>query len=133
MSDQEVSIPKRGNAKVAFLGVELKDAGLLIGSLFAGLICGSAFDMGNFGYVGIPAIGYFSNRLYIEWKSKSLPGAFRAFLFSLGLWGYSDALKSQKTLFVGDSDVINPASGRYLDQIIAEAKKETRNGSENQE
>lgn len=87
MINETFRIPRRGNAGVAFLGVEIKDAVIVIGSVFAGLLCGSAFDMGNVGYLGMPIGGYFVNRLYIDWQTKTLPGAFRNFLFSKGLWG----------------------------------------------
>ncbi len=130
MTNESFRIPRRGNAGVAFLGVEIKDAVIVIGSVFAGLLCGSAFDMGNVGYLGMPIGGYFVNRLYIDWQAKTLPGAFRNFLFSKGLWGYTDSVRSQKTIFVGDGVGINTASGAVLDEFMSKAKRSPDHGNE---
>lgn len=130
MTNQALRIPKRGDAGVAFLGVELKDTAIVICSLFVGLFCGSALDMGNAGYLGIPIGGYAVNRLYIDWQSKNLPGALRNFLFRVGLSGYSDSLKSQKTVFIGNNQIINPAASRVVDQFTTIAKRSHVNGNE---
>ncbi len=103
MSEQAY-IPKRAGANVAFLGVELKDAAILIASVFLGILSGSMFGMGNLGYLGMPLAGYFLNRIYIEWQSRNPRGVVRRQLFKLGLTGYSKTLSSQQTVFVGDNN-----------------------------
>jgi hypothetical protein len=130
MINRSFRIPKRGDAGVAFLGVEIQDAIIVIGSVFVGLFCGSALDMGNVGYLGIPIAGYAVNRLYIDWQSKTLPGAFRNFLFSLGFAGYSESLKSQKTVFIGDNQIINPAASQVVDEYMKKATRSPANGNE---
>lgn len=130
MINQSYRIPKRGDAGVAFLGVEMQDAIIVIGSVFVGLFCGSALGMGNVGYLGIPIAGYAVNRVYIDWQSRTLPGAFRNFLFSIGLSGYSDALKSQKTIFIGDNQIINPAATQVVDVFTEKATRSSANGNE---
>lgn len=130
MINQSFRIPKRGDAGVAFLGVELQDAVIVIGSVFVGLFCGSVLEMGNVGFLGIPIAGYAVNRVYIDWQSRTLPGAFRNFLFSVGLSGYSDALKNQKTIFVGDNQIINPAASQVVDEFVKKAIRSPANGNE---
>jgi hypothetical protein len=116
-------IPRKGGANVAFLGAELKDAVPVLASVFIGIFCGSALGWGNLGYLGIPFAGYFLNRMYIDWQSKTLPGAFRNFLFSKGLAGYSQALKSQQTVFKGDGLVINPGTSQRIDHAVDQTQK----------
>lgn len=116
-------IPRKGGANVAFLGAELKDAMPVLASVFIGIFCGSALGWGNVGYLGIPISGYFLNRVYIDWQSKTLPGAFRNFLFSKGIAGYSTALKSQKTIFKGDGLVINPGRTEQINSLIGQFEK----------
>lgn len=116
-------IPRKGGANVAFLGAELKDAVPVLASVFIGIFCGSALGWGNFGYLGIPVGGYFINRMYIDWQGKTLPGAFRNFLFSKGLAGYSKVLKSQKTVFKGDGVVINQGTKKMIDLIVSKSSK----------
>lgn len=122
-------IPRRGGSGVAFLGVELKDATILLASLFLGLFCGSTFEMGNTAYLGFPVGGYFVNRLYVDWHSKSAPGALRNFLFSKGIWGYTSAFKKQKTLFIGDGTGINKQTKKWLDGLYEKCKQGSANGS----
>ena len=116
-------VPRRGGSGVAFMGVEFKDAIILLASIFIGLFCGSALGMGNTGYVGIPVAGYFANRLYVEWQRKTSPGALRNFLFSKGILGYTPTLRKQETLFVGDSTAINKDSKKWIDEIIEKTKR----------
>ncbi len=130
MINRSFRIPKRGDADVAFLGVEIKDAIIVIGSVFVGLFCGSALDMGNVGYLGMPFGGYVLNRWYIDWQSKTLPGALRNFLFSLGLAGYSESLKSQKTVFIGNNQIINPSASQVVDEYMKKATRSPANGNE---
>lgn len=130
MTNHSFRIPKRGDAGVAFLGVELQDAVIVIGSVFAGLFCGSALDMGNVGFLGMPFAGYVVNRAYIDWQSRTLPGAFRNFLFSVGLSGYSDSLKTQKAVFIGDNQIINPAASQVVDEFTKKATRSPANGNE---
>lgn len=125
-------IPRRGGSGVAFLGVELKDATILLSSLFLGLVCGTAFEMGNTAFIGFPVGGYFANRVYVDWQAKSTPGAFRTYLFSKGIWGYSAALEKQKTLFVGDSTVINRQSKHWLGQAVEKSRNRRGNGFANE-
>lgn len=102
-------IPRYGNAKVAFLGTEMADAKIFLASIFIGLFVGKFVpDMGWKGYVGIPFIGYFLNRAWVDWKVKSSPGYIAAILYSAGLYGYSNAFASRGTVFVGDGVIINP-------------------------
>lgn len=103
-------IPRFGNAKVAFLGTEIGDAKLFIGSIFLGLLAGKFIPgMGLKGYVGIPLAGYFLNRAWVDWKTKSPAGFILAKLYSFGIFGYSKAFTSRSNVFVGDATIINPA------------------------
>lgn len=108
-------IPKYGGAESSFLGVEFKDTYILIVSVFVGLVAGKIF--GTSAYIGIPFAGYHANKKYIEWRSARLPGFALAWLFRFGLGGYSKGFKSQKTVYIGDATVINPASKRLLQQM----------------
>ena len=110
MSNEEAvddfKIPRYGNAGVAFLGVELSDALILIVSVFVGLATGTQF--GPVAYIGVPVAGFFLNKLFIDWRSKSLPGQTRVYLFQVGLVGYAGGFKGGDVVFVGDGVVINP-------------------------
>jgi hypothetical protein len=103
-------VPRYGKADVAFAGAELRDAWLLIGSVFAGMALGSV--LGWAAYVGLPVLGYFGTRVYIEWKGRHLPGYFTALLYRLGVGGYSTALDRKLKRFIGDARVVNPAALR---------------------
>lgn len=112
MSNEEVNpyeIPRYGNAKVAFLGTEINDAKIFLLSIFVGLLAGKLIpNMGLKGYVGIPALGYFLNRAWVDWKVKSPAGYIPALLYGIGLFSYSSAFTSRGQVFVGDGTVINP-------------------------
>lgn len=110
MSDSQVKIPKYAGAGVAFAGVEIKDCFILLGSAILGFICGAFLNLGVKGYVGIPAIGYFVNTWYLEWKEDAAPGHLRAVLYRYGIVGYSRAFPSANVVYVGDSKPLNPAS-----------------------
>jgi ABC-type amino acid transport system permease subunit len=100
-------VPKHGKAEAAFAGAQLSDAWLAIMSIFAALVVGSIF--GWVAYVGIPMLGYFTTKAYIDWKSRNLPGHVGVVLYRYGLFGgYSRAFDRKKKLFVGDSKVANP-------------------------
>jgi hypothetical protein len=101
-------VPRYGKADVAFAGAELKDAWLLIGSVFAGLVLGSLF--GWVAYLGLPALGYFGTKAYIGWKGKHLPGYFTEQLYRIGVSGYSSAFNRKNKLFIGDGKVVNPSA-----------------------
>ena len=124
MLNEEHAIPRHGKAGVAFLGVEFGDAFIVIGSVFAGLLIGS--QIGLAGYLGVPMGGYFLNKLYVDWRSKSLPGQFRQRLFELGLAGYGRHFKAAEVVFVGDATVINPGSSALLDDISQRTRVTTR-------
>ena len=102
----DYKIPRFANAGVAFLGVELNDALILICSVFVGLATGTQF--GPAAYIGVPVAGFFLNKLFIDWRSKSLPGQTRVYLFQVGLVGYAGGFKGGDVVFVGDGVVINP-------------------------
>lgn len=121
MSNDVFKIPRHGRAGVAFLGVQLKDAVILISSVFIGLIVGKF--IGFSGYVGIPVLGYFANKTYLDWKSARLPGYLRLFLFAHGIAGYSSAFKQRNTIYIGDGVVINPGSAAMLDVISSTSLK----------
>lgn len=121
MSNDVFSIPRHGGAGVGFLGVELKDTGILIASVFLGIVVGASAGYG--GYIGIPVAGYFVNKIYLDWKNASLPGYFRLSLFVMGIYGYSPAFKQKNTLYVGDAVVINPGSTAMLDTIFSNLSK----------
>ena len=112
---ENMRIPRYGDAGVAFAGVELKDAVIVLVSIFLALIFGG--KVGTLGYIGFPVAGYFLNRLYVDRRSSQLPGQFRAYLFAQGLLGYSKSLQSKEILFIGDADGINPGSKRVLSAI----------------
>lgn len=100
-------VPKHGKADAAFAGAQLSDAWLAIMSIFVALVAGSIF--GWVAYGGIPVLGYFSTKAYIAWKTRNLPGHFRAVLYRHGLFGgYSRAFDRKRKLFLGDSKVANP-------------------------
>ena len=128
MSNEEPAddfkIPRYADAGVAFLGVELNDALILIASVFLGLAAGTQF--GAPAYIGVPVVGFFVNKAFIDWRSKSLPGQFRVVLFRIGLVGYSRAFKGGDVVFVGDATVINPASGELADAVTATRRKAQR-------
>ncbi|MCX4151038.1 MULTISPECIES: hypothetical protein [Paraburkholderia] len=112
MSNNQFHIPRHGGAGPSLLGVEFKDTYILIVSIFVGIGVGRLF--GAMFYLGIPFVGYHVNKQYLEWKSRSLPGFFRTFLFEIGLWGYSKAFRSQKVVFIGDDRAITPGNKRVL-------------------
>ena len=115
MSNDIVKIPRHGKAGVAFLGVELNDAFILIASIFIALLAGGSLGTGA--YIGIPVAGFFLNRLYVDWRSNALPGQFQATLFTLGFRGYSRAFKSRDTVFIGDANVINAGASKAVDDM----------------
>lgn len=123
MPNKVFSIPRHGKAGVAFLGVELKDAVILIGSVFIGLFAGTV--VGFSGYIGVPVFGYFVNKAYLDWKTSRLPGYFRSFLFTLGFAGYSPAFQQRNTVYIGDAVVINPGSAAMLDAISSASIRAT--------
>jgi hypothetical protein len=120
MSNKEVDafeIPRYGNAKVAFLGTEIGDAKIFLASLFIGLFAGKFIPgMGVKGYLGVPVLGYFLNRAWVDWKVKSSPGYIHAFLYRIGLYSYSSAFSSKNTVFVGDGAIINPDNNAPIHQ-----------------
>ena len=120
MSSEEFEIPRNGNAGVAFLGVELSDTWILIVSVFLGLGAGSIGQLGVLGYLGFPLGGYVLNKLYVDWRSKTVPGQVRNYLFRMGLMGYTKALKGGDVVFVGDSRVINPDSQALVERAMRE-------------
>lgn len=121
MSEEYIStIPLHGDAKVAFLGVDVQDTYVLIGSVFAGFILGG--KLGLWGYLGIPFVGYFITRAWVDMRSANLPGAIGAKLYRSGLIGYSKSLSSGQIIYVGDNDIINP-------NIMNELLEESYDGS----
>lgn len=118
MSSEGFEIPRHGKAGVAFLGVELSDAWILILSVFIGLGAGSLLQLGVKAYVGIPIGGYILNKLFVDWRSKSVPGELRNYLFRTGLMGYTNAFKGGNVVFEGDSKVINPDSQALIDHAL---------------
>ncbi|CAM2198480.1 Conjugal transfer protein (plasmid) [Paraburkholderia kururiensis] len=115
MSNKTFRIPKYGGAGSAFLGVEFKDTYILIVSVFVALVAGKFYGTGA--YLGIPFVGYHANKKYIEWRSTRLPGFILVWLYRFGMRGYSGGFRSQRTVYVGDATVINPASDRLLSQM----------------
>lgn len=114
-SNNPDQIPRYARAGVAFLGVEFGDALILVGSIFAALLLGKTLGTGA--YIGIPVAGFYINRAYIEWRSKSLPGQWASLLFRWGLVGYSKAFSARETVFVGDAIIINPGSRECVDRV----------------
>jgi hypothetical protein len=107
-NDGEFEIPRHASAGIAFLGVDLNDALILIGSIFVALGAGAV--LGGMYYIVVPIIGYVLNRIYLDWRTNALPGDLRAKLYAAGIVGYSRALQSRDTVYVGDAVVINPDS-----------------------
>ncbi len=112
MSNKTFHIPKHGGAESAFLGVEFQDTYILISSVLIAIVAGKVW--GTWAYLAIPFLGYQLNKKYIDWRDDLLPGFVKAWLFRLGIQGYSDAFKSQRTRFVGDAAIINCGSHRLL-------------------
>lgn len=121
-------IPRRGGANVAFLGVELGDAWILLASIFIALIVGAVFHGGAAAFIGIPVGGYFVNRIYIDWKNKQLPGAVKLWFFARGLSGFGVKIKSQQVVYTGDNTIINKNSGRFLDGIQKKINSKVQRG-----
>ena len=115
-------IPRYADSGISFVGVELKDATILIVSIFAGLIGGTSFGLGMVGYVGIPLGGYALNRLLITLQSRHLPGSLRAWLFSYGLAKFG-SIRGQKTLILGSNRTMNPAANAKCNELCAQAAK----------
>lgn len=105
MSVNLYSIPRYGNAGVAFLGVEFKDTILLIASLFVGIISGMLFGLPA--YIAPPIAGYVITVLYLDWKSDKLPGFLLVWLYSRGYAGYSIGFPDRNIVYVGDARPIN--------------------------
>lgn len=120
MSNRSFSIPRHGGADSAFLGVEFHDTYILITSVFVALVAGKFY--GTSAYLGIPFAGYHANRKYLEWRSTRLPGFVTVFLFRFGLMKYSSGFNSQRTVYAGDSKVINPGSRRLLERIQSDGE-----------
>ncbi|NHR07805.1 hypothetical protein HA052_21680 [Chromobacterium haemolyticum] len=124
MANDPKYIPENGKAGVAFAGVELKEAYLLIFGGIAGLFSGIKF--GPEFYLGIPIASYIINKSWLSWKKAQLPGFFRSWLFAKGWFGYSDALNKQSKVFIGDNKPINPESAKMIvDKIIKGKKNES--------
>jgi hypothetical protein len=113
-------VPKHGKADVAFAGAQLGDAWLLIGSVFVAMVIGSIF--GWLAYIGIPVLGYFLTKAYIQWKNNNLPGHLNVLLYRVGLTGYSAAFDRKKKLFIGDSTIVNPAALRIAAVVRGDAR-----------
>ena len=107
---------------MAFAGVEFGDALLFLISLIAGFILGRWW--GLWGYLGLPIAGYITNKSYLTWKANVTPGQFRQWLFELGIFGYSKAFSSQKTIFIGDGKVINRGAATMNNRILESAQGE---------
>jgi hypothetical protein len=119
VSNEEFEIPRHGNAGVAFIGVELKDATIVIVSVFVGIVVG--WQTGPLGYLGVPAAGFFLNKVYIDWRKNTLPGQTRLQLFKAGLAGYGRGFKSADVLFVGDAAVLYPGRREAHSPVLATA------------
>lgn len=120
-------IPRRGKAGVAFAGVELADAWILLASIPLAIIVGGFFGGGTKAFIGIPVVGFFLNRTLLEWQSHQMPGALREWMFSHGIAGYSGKLDSQQTIFTGDNTILIP--GRRPEHLV-QALKESSCGNE---
>jgi len=120
-------VPRHGKAGVAFAGAELKDAWFLIASVFMGLVLGSVF--GWAAYAGFPLLGYLGTKIYIDWKSRRLPGYFAELSYRLGVSGYSSAFDRKKKLFIGDGRVVNPAALQMGAVVRAQARGGAAAGS----
>lgn len=110
---ESIDIPRHGNAGVAFLGVEFGDAIILLASVFIAIPVGA--QVGTLAFLGIPAAGFFLNRLYIDWRANSLPGQSARFFYGLGILGYSKGLSSRSVVYVGDGRVINPGNNQRIE------------------
>jgi hypothetical protein len=118
-TEGEFEIPRYARAGVAFLGVELQDAAILIGSVFVGLAVGSV--LGGMYYIVVPIGGYALNRVYLDWRTNALPGELRAKLYAAGIWGYSRAFPTRDTVYIGDAVVINPNGLEDASKVIRAA------------
>jgi hypothetical protein len=121
-----LEIPRYGNAKVAFLGVEVNDTYFLLASVFVGLFSGAR--LGMFGYIGIPAGGYFLTMLYLDWKSGHLPGSVRTFLFTKGIAAYSRGLRGKNVIYHGDAVIINKAFDEQEIEMLTPYLEKNKNG-----
>ena len=105
-------IPRRANATVQFLGVNMADTIPFIISIFLGLMLNKAF--GVFFTVGIVGVGIAVSKLLILWKANNPAGAVTAYLYSKGLSSYTSAFNKKNKLFVGNGDVINLGNKKHL-------------------
>lgn len=112
MRSDHLEIPRYGGAGVSFLGVEFKDAWLLVGCTVAGLLLGHVHVLL---YFVLPGAGYLLNRAYVEWLSSGPPGRLRSWAYELGLAGYSAGHRSPDVVFIGDARGVFPGWADVLD------------------
>ena len=127
MSDEPVRIPKYARSGVAFAGVEIEDAFILLGGVLVGFVAGAFLNLGLKAYIGVPVVCYLANTLYLDWKEQSPAGHLRAVMFRLGILGYSRAFPVAEMVYVGDSNALNPASS----DLIAKRLHDTNMYGEN--
>ena len=126
IEDSLDEIPRYGDAKVAFLGVEISDTYLLIASLFVGLLLGT--KLGMTAYIGIPVGSYFLTKLWLDWKSGQLPGSFRTYLYRNGLSGYSIGLNDKNVIYHGDAVILNKGFDDQESEMITSYLEKNKNG-----
>jgi len=120
VSDNQVRIPKYARAGVAFAGVEIQDAFIVIGGVLVGFVAGAFLGLGIKAFVGITVLCYLANTWYLDWKEDAPAGHLSAKLFRLGLSGYSRAFPTANMVYVGDSNALNPASHHLIAKSLQE-------------
>jgi hypothetical protein len=94
---RQLRIPRHGKAGSAFLGVNLRETKLLLFGVGVGAFLAFTLDSGNaIGLLAPSALGYFANRLYLDWKQEQMPGFFKERLYHYGLISYGAHKKASR-------------------------------------
>jgi hypothetical protein len=118
-ADRQVHIPRHAGSGISFAGADVKDAWIVISSGVLAIVAGGLLHLGTLAFIGFPVAGYFINRMYVDWKTRALPGQFQATLYRLGLSGYSRGFPTQAMVYVGDSQPGSGDSRRLVSEAIA--------------
>ena len=99
-------IPRLGGKGVGFAGVEFSQAIIFavsfsVGFLLMGVLGASA--------LGIPVVGYFANKFYLDWLRDKPMGYVKTILYRKGWYSFSKAFDRPDKLFLGNA---TPGSGR---------------------
>ena len=97
-------IPRKANASVQFLGVDMVDTIPFIVSVCLGIMLNKL--LGAFLTMALVAGGVGLSKMLVLWKSRNHAGAVTGYLYSKGLTKYSSAFDKKNKIFLGDGDVV---------------------------